>query len=553
AVKRGKVDSSKALDTSLVVTECSWKKLDKKDTSMSSGNYITHDVDVDIRSVNDQVPFAEVQSPKTQNSIKPVEKISNVNKPESWISKGYRLSPNKSSAGHEKTNTHRSCLMWIPTRKIFTSSTTKVDSRPPTSSNEDITNPYECEQTLNINSGPALHEMTPRTLSSGLVLQPPFPTLSVPLTRIDRDALFQPLFDEYFNPPPCVDHPVPKVAASKPAVSTDTPSSTSVDQDAPSPSLKNLYRICPYMNMIVYQMDVKITFLNGILREEVYVHQPDGFINQDNPNHVYKLKKALYGLKHALRLGMETSDSMDTPMVEKSKLDADPQRKEVDPTRYHDADDAGCLANYAGCQDTMKKLHWKYASLVDDSQLVMRSQLIDYGIGFNKIPLYCDNKRAIALCCNSVQHSRSKHIDVRYHFIKEQVENCVVEFYFVKTKYLLTDIFTKALGRERLDFLINKPRMGSMSPETLKRLAKEVEVLESTQGRIAGSREAIETSKRRRRSMLVYKIQQHSKGSTERYGIILDVPVMRKNKADENKADVEVVLKQADENMKFSQ
>ncbi|GJR41386.1 hypothetical protein Tco_1217070 [Tanacetum coccineum] len=65
--------------------------------------------------------------------------------------------------------------------------------------------------------------------------------------------------------------------------------------------------------------------------------------------------------------------------------------------------------------------------------LWMRSQLTDYGLKFNKIPLYYDNKSAIALCCNNVQHSRSKHIDVRYHFIKEQVENRVVELYFVRT------------------------------------------------------------------------------------------------------------------------
>nr|GEW70784.1 ribonuclease H-like domain-containing protein [Tanacetum cinerariifolium] len=51
--------------------------------------------------------------------------------------------------------------------------------------------------------------------------------------------------------------------------------------------------------------------------------------------------------------------------------------------------------------------------------LWMRSQLTDYGFQFNKIPLYCDNKSVIALCCNNVQHSRAKHIDVRYHFIKE--------------------------------------------------------------------------------------------------------------------------------------
>ncbi|GKG49871.1 hypothetical protein Tco_0518645, partial [Tanacetum coccineum] len=73
----------------------------------------------------------------------------------------------------------------------------------------------------------------------------------------------------------------------------------------------------------------------------------------------------------------------------------------------------------------------------------------------------------------NVQHSWSKHIDIRYHFIKGQVENGVVELYFVRTEYQLADIFTKALGRQRLDFLINKLGMGSMYPETLERLAEE--------------------------------------------------------------------------------
>nr|GEV74854.1 retrovirus-related Pol polyprotein from transposon TNT 1-94 [Tanacetum cinerariifolium] len=54
-----------------------------------------------------------------------------------------------------------------------------------------------------------------------------------------------------------------------------------------------------HKNKIVYQMDVKTTFLNGILREKVYVSQPDRFVDKDNPNHVYKPKKALYGLKQA--------------------------------------------------------------------------------------------------------------------------------------------------------------------------------------------------------------------------------------------------------------
>nr|GEV43048.1 ribonuclease H-like domain-containing protein [Tanacetum cinerariifolium] len=107
--------------------------------------------------------------------------------------------------------------------------------------------------------------------------------------------------------------------------------------------------------------------------------------------------------------------------------------------------------------------------------LLMRSQFTDYGLGFNKILMYCDNKSAIALCCNNVQHSRSKHIDIRYHFIKEHVENGVIELYFVNTQYQLADLFTKALGRERTEFLINKLGMRSFTPETLKQLMDEVD------------------------------------------------------------------------------
>ncbi|GJW44520.1 hypothetical protein Tco_0073319 [Tanacetum coccineum] len=106
---------------------------------------------------------AKIQSHKTRNSTKPVEPTSHTQKPSRQIVTGHRFSPNKSSAVHEKPNTPRSCLRWkptgrifktaglrwIPTGKIFTSSTTKVDSEPPNGSNKDITNPYECEQTLN--------------------------------------------------------------------------------------------------------------------------------------------------------------------------------------------------------------------------------------------------------------------------------------------------------------------------------------------------------------------------------------------------------------------
>ncbi|GJZ68991.1 hypothetical protein Tco_0632541 [Tanacetum coccineum] len=87
--------------------------------------------------------------------------------------------------------------------------------------------------------------------------------------------------------------------------------------------------------------------------------------------------------------------------------------------------------------------------------------------------MYCEIKVILLYDRNSVQHSRSKHIDIRHHFIKEQVERKVVELYFVETKYQLADIFTKALPRERFATLLPLLGVKQMSPETLKELLDE--------------------------------------------------------------------------------
>jgi hypothetical protein len=102
--------------------------------------------------------------------------------------------------------------------------------------------------------------------------------------------------------------------------------------------------------------------------------------------------------------------------------------------------------------------------------LWMRTQLTDYGFTFDRIPMCCDSKSAIAISCNTVQHSKTKHIKVRYHFIKEHVEEGTVELFFVKTDYQLADLFTKALPKERFDYLVRRIGMRSLTPEELERL-----------------------------------------------------------------------------------
>ncbi|GJX78289.1 retrovirus-related pol polyprotein from transposon TNT 1-94 [Tanacetum coccineum] len=390
-----------------------------------------------------------------------------------------------------------------------------------------------------------------------------------------------------------------------------------------------------HKSFIVYQMDVKTTFLYGPLKEEVYVNQPDGFVDPYHPDKVYRLKKALYGLKQAPRAwedillvqiyvddiifgstnpklskrfgklmhskfdmsmmgelkfflgiqihqsprgifinqakyaqeilkkhGMTSCDSIGTPMATKH-LDADLSGTPVDQTKYRsmvgalmyltasrpDIVHATCYcaryqakptekhltavkrifrylkdsinmglwylkdtgfeltafsySDHAGCLDSRKStsggiqflggdklVSWsskkqdctsmssakaEYVSLSAYCAQVLwlRTQLTDYGFHFDKIPMYCDSKAAIAISCNPVQHSRTKHIDVRYHFIKEQVEKGIVELFFVGTEYQLTDLFTKALSKDRFKYLVRRLGMRCLTPVELEVLAIE--------------------------------------------------------------------------------
>ncbi|GJX85335.1 hypothetical protein Tco_0336109 [Tanacetum coccineum] len=164
---------------------------------------------------------------------------------------------------------------------------------------------------------------------------------------------------------------------------------------------------------------------------------------------------------------------------------------------FSDADYAGCKytfkSTFGGAQFLGEKLvswsskkqdctslstaeaEYVYLSSCCAQVLWMRTQLTDYRFHFNKILIYCDLKSAIAISCNPVQHSRTKHIVIRYHFIKEHVEKGTIELYFVKTDYQLADLFTKALLVDRFNYLVRRLGMRSLSPQELERLAESQE------------------------------------------------------------------------------
>nr|GEX52284.1 retrovirus-related Pol polyprotein from transposon TNT 1-94 [Tanacetum cinerariifolium] len=213
-------------------------------------------------------------------------------------------------------------------------------------------------------------------------------------------------------------------------------------------------------NMTISQMDVKRALLNGKLKEEVYVSQPEGFVDQDNPSHVYKLKKALYGLKQAPRawydmlLSFLISKHFSKGAVDPTLFTWKAGNDLILDTRCRTSGSAQFLGDkIVSCSSKKQKstvissteAEYIVLSVCCAQILWMRSQLTNYGFQFNKIPLYYDNKSAISLCCNNVRHSRAKHINVQYHCIKEQVENEIVEVYFVRMEYQLANIFTKPL------------------------------------------------------------------------------------------------------------
>ncbi|KAL8088588.1 hypothetical protein AgCh_038388 [Apium graveolens] len=167
-------------------------------------------------------------------------------------------------------------------------------------------------------------------------------------------------------------------------------------------SIRMLLAYACYKKIKLHQMDVKSAFLNGFLEEVVYVKQPPGFEHEQHPDYVYKLKKALYGLKQAPRA---------------CKLTSNEKGKDVDIKKYR-----GMIGS----------LLYLTASRPDIMYSVCT--LRDFGIKCGKVPIYCDNTSTINISKNLVNHSRTKHIDVRHHFLRDNIAKEIIEDDVVITK-----------------------------------------------------------------------------------------------------------------------
>ncbi|GJU45934.1 hypothetical protein Tco_1203200 [Tanacetum coccineum] len=243
------------------------------------------------------------------------------------------------------------------------------------------------------------------------------------------------------------------------------------------------------------------------------------------------INQSKYALESLKKYGYESCDPVDTPMVEKSKLDEDKDGKAVDPSHYRgmigtllyltasrpDLQFAICMcaryqarptekhlnavkrifrylkgtvhrglwypkdssfaltafadADHAGCQDTRRSTSGSIQLLGD--RLVSWSSKSRKALRSSSTEVeYIAFAIALAATTFKFQIHAYRHQVLTF---KEHVENGVIELYFVNTEYQLADIFTKALGRERIEFLINKLGMRSFTPETLKQLADEVD------------------------------------------------------------------------------
>nr|GEX05854.1 copia protein [Tanacetum cinerariifolium] len=255
---------------------------------------------------------------------------------------------------------------------------------------------------------------------------------------------------------------------------------------APVARLESIRILLAYacaLNFKLFQMDLKSAFINGFINDEVYVAQPSGFIDFAKPNHVYRLKKALYGLKQAPKacvcLCARFQENPKTSHLEAVKRIFRyvkgtmhlglwyPKGSDIKTIVYADSGHAGDyvdrkstsgICTFMGCFLTSWFLKKQTALAISTTEteyvsarkacqqaLWMKKALVYYDIRLDDIPIMCDNKGAIDISKNLVQHSRTKHIEIHHHFLRDNVQKGKFSIEKVSSEDNIADILTKPL------------------------------------------------------------------------------------------------------------
>ncbi|GJY39241.1 putative ribonuclease H-like domain-containing protein, partial [Tanacetum coccineum] len=260
-----------------------------------------------------------------------------------------------------------------------------------------------------------------------------------------------------------------------------------------------------FMNFLVYQMDVKCAFLYGTIKEEVYVSQPPGFVDLKFLKKVHKVEKALYGLHQAPRAWYETLSTYlldnefyrgqivkilfikrvnDDILLQKEdgifisqakyvgeilkkfgfssiRTASTPMETNKDLTKDEDGEDVDvrlyrliswqCKKHNVVANSTTKT-EYIAASHCCGQVLWIQNQMLDYGYNFMQTKIHVDNESAICLVKNPVYHSKTKHIEIQHHFIRDSYEKRLIEMVKIYTDNNVADLLTKAFDARLMVF-----------------------------------------------------------------------------------------------------
>ncbi|GKC64105.1 putative ribonuclease H-like domain-containing protein, partial [Tanacetum coccineum] len=186
-----------------------------------------------------------------------------------------------------------------------------------------------------------------------------------------------------------------------------------------------------FKDFVVYQMDVKSAFLYGKIKEEVYICQPPGFEDPDFLDRVYKVEKALYGLHQAPRACLDRKSTTGGCQFLGCRLISWQCNKQI------------VVANLT------TEAHYIAASNCCRHVLWIQNQLLDYGYNFMQTKIHIDNESTICILKNHVFHSKTKHIEIRHHFIRDSFEKKLIQMIKIHTDQNVADLLTKAFDVSR--------------------------------------------------------------------------------------------------------